>query len=60
MADLTNILGGHFTPPKEVLSSSPESQLRDCMRDVGIEAPDTLYMDGKIHRFKTNLKGSGG
>ena len=60
MADLTNILGGHFTPPKEVLPASPESQLRDCMRDVGIEAPDTLYMDGKIHRFKTNLKGSGG
>ena len=60
MADLTNILGGNFTPPKEVLSSSPESQLRDCMRNVGIEAPDTLYMDGKIHRFKTNLKGSGG
>ena len=60
MADLTNILGGHFTPPKEVLSSSPESQLWDCMRNVGIEAPDTLYMDGKIHRFKTNLKGSGG
>jgi phage/plasmid primase-like uncharacterized protein len=60
MADLTNILGGAFTPPIEVLPASPESQLRDCMRDVGIDPPDTLYMDGKIHRFRTNLKGKSG
>jgi putative DNA primase/helicase len=60
MAGRTNTLKGHFSLPQEVAPSSPESQLRDSMRDVGIEPPDTLYMDGKIHRFKTSLKGSVG
>ncbi len=60
MADLTNIFKGHFALPAEVAPASPESQLRDAMHDVGIDPPDTIYMDGKIHRFKTSLKGSAG
>lgn len=60
MADLTDILGGSFAPPAESLPASPESQLRDRMTGVGIEPPDILHLDGKLHRFRTGLKGSGG
>jgi phage/plasmid primase-like uncharacterized protein len=60
MADLTNIFNGSFYPPAEKVPESPESQLCNAMRDVGIDPPSTIYMDGKIHRFKTNSKGSSG
>ena len=60
MADLTNIFNGSFYPPVETVPESPESQLCNAMRDVGIDPPSTIYMDGKIHRFKTNSKGSSG
>ena len=60
MADLTNIFNGSFYPPVETVPESPESQLCNAMRDVGIDPPSTIYMDGKIHRFKTNSKGSTG
>jgi putative DNA primase/helicase len=60
MANLVNIFGGEFIPPAENVPASPESQLRDAMREVGIEPPNTIYMDGNIHRHSTKLKGSGG
>jgi len=60
MGNLVNIFGGEFVLPAENIPASPESQLRDSMRDVGIDPPDTLHMDGKIHRFRTNLKGKSG
>lgn len=60
MADLTNILGGDWHLPIEKTPDRPENQLKDAMKDIGIEPPDTIYMDGKIHRFKTGLKGSVG
>lgn len=60
MADLTNIFNGSFYPPVETVPESPESQLCNAMRDVGIDPPSIIYMDGKIHRFKTNSKGSSG
>lgn len=60
MADLTNIFNGSFYPPVETVPESPESQLCNAMRDVGIDPPSTIYMDGKIHRFKTSSKGSSG
>ena len=60
MADLINILGGTFTPIKEKTFDAPEIQLRDAILDAGLEPPDTIYMDGNIHRFKSGSKGSGG
>lgn len=60
MADLTNIFNGSFYPPVESVPESPESQLVNAMRDVGIDPPSTIYMDGKIHRFRTGSKGSSG
>ena len=38
----------------------PEQQLQDAMRGAGLEPPDTVYLDGKIHRFKSGTKGSPG
>jgi putative DNA primase/helicase len=60
MADLSNILGGPWAPPPEKLVAPPEAQLLDAMRAAGLEPPDEIHMDGKIHRFKSGTKGSPG
>lgn len=60
MADLINIFGGSFTGTKEKSLDSPEKQLREAIIDAGLDAPDAIYMDGNIHRFKSGTKGSGG
>jgi putative DNA primase/helicase len=60
MADLSNILGGPWAPAPEKLVASPEAQLIDAMRAAGLEPPDHIEMDGKIHRFRSGTKGSPG
>lgn len=59
MANLSNILGGPWSPPAPIVES-PESQLREAMIQAGIRPPDELFFDGKIHRFKSGTKGTGG
>jgi len=59
MADLTSILGGPWAPPPEKRIATPENQLRTAMVEAGLEPPDTIIMDGKIHRFRSGTKGSG-
>jgi len=59
MADLSNIFGGPWSPPPEKILTSPEQQLIDAMVAIGLEPPDQIRMDGKIHRFKSGTKGSG-
>ena len=59
MADLSNVLGGPWSPPPEKHIAPPETQLRDAMLSAGLEPPDELLLDGKIHRFKSGTKGSG-
>lgn len=60
MADLSNIFGGPWSPPPEKIVASPEQQLIDAMFSIGLTPPDQILMDGKIHRFKSGTKGSGG
>ena len=60
MADLSNILGGPWSPPPEKQVAPPEAQLIDAMRAAGLEPPEQIYFDGKIHRFKSGTKGSPG
>ena len=60
MADLSNVLGGPWSPPSEKLVALPEAQLIDAMRAAGLEPPDHIEMDGKIHRFRSGTKGSPG
>lgn len=57
MSDLTNILGGRFTPPVERQPDPPEIQLRQAMMDHGITPPDHIELDGKIHRFRSGTNG---
>ena len=60
MADLSKVLGGPWAPPPEKLVAPPETQLIDAMRAAGLEPPDEVLMDGKIHRFRSGTKGSPG
>ncbi len=59
MADLSNVLGGPWSPPPEKRIEPPETQLRGAMLSAGLEPPDELLLDGKIHRFKSGTKGNG-
>jgi phage/plasmid primase-like uncharacterized protein len=60
MADLSKVLGGPWAPPPEKLVAPPEVQLIDAIRAAGLEPPDHIEMDGKIHRFKSGTKGTPG
>ncbi len=60
MADLSHIFGGSWSPPAERVLAPPEQQLQDAMRGSGLEPPDTVHLDGKIHRFRSGTKGTPG
>lgn len=60
MADLSKVLGGPWAPPPEKLVALPEVQLLDAIKAAGLEPPDHIEMDGKIHRFKSGTKGTPG
>jgi len=60
MADITSIFSGGFAAPSRPLDHArPEVQLIDAMRSAGIDPPDHVTLDGKLHRFKTGGKGHG-
>lgn len=58
MADLTKLLGGiAFTvPPREQPKrfDPPEVQLVDAIQAAGLQPPERIVMDGRIHRFKAH------
>jgi len=60
MADLSKVLGGPWAPPPEKLVAPPEAQLIEAMRVAGLQPPDEILMDGKIHRFRSGTKGEPG
>ena len=60
MADLSNILGGAWSPSPQKQVDSPDTQLKDAMLGAGLKPPDTIHLDGKIHRFNSGTKGEGG
>jgi phage/plasmid primase-like uncharacterized protein len=60
MADLSKVLGGPWAPPPEKRVAPPETQLIDAMRAAGLEPPEEILMDGKIHRFRSGTKGAPG
>ena len=57
MVDLTNILGGPWVAPAAL---PPEDQLRDAIIGSGMTPPREILLDGKLHRFASGTKGSGG
>ena len=60
MADLSNILGGPWSPPPQKPINSPEDQLKDAMLGAGLKPPDVIHLDGKLHRFNSGTKGTPG
>lgn len=60
MADLSKVLGGPWAPPPEKRVAPPEDQLRDAIKGAGLEPPEEILMDGKIHRFRSGTKGAPG
>ena len=59
MANLSHIFGGAFTPPPvdQIPIAPPDIQLREAIINAGLTAPDTLILDGKIHRFRSGQRG---
>ena len=60
MGNISDIMGGPWSPPKEFEPDPPELQLRDAMASAGITAPAELQLDGKLHRFRSGTKGTPG
>lgn len=53
MADLSKILGGPWSPPAEPPPLAPEAQFIEAIRKSGLDVPEQLILDGKIHRFRS-------
>lgn len=60
MSDLSNILGGPWSPPTEIKPEPPEIQLISAMQAAGITPPDHIQLDGKMHRFRSGTRGQPG
>ena len=60
MASLANIFGGAFSPEPPKRVDPPEVQLSDAIQSAGLEPPEQIYIDGKLHRFRTGTRGRGG
>ena len=60
MADLSNILGGPWSPPPQKHVDAPDIQLKDAMLGAGLKPPDAIHLDGKLHRFNSGTKGEKG
>lgn len=60
MTDLTNILGGPWSPPKPIEPDPPEIQLKRAMEAAGLTPPAQVVLDGKLHRFQSGTKGTAG
>lgn len=56
MTDLTSLLGSWS--PQEPIRSSPEDQLRTAIIQAGMDTPDEIHLDGKLHRFRSGTKGT--
>lgn len=60
MANLASIFGGAFSPEPCKRVDPPEVQLSDAIQAAGLEPPEQIHIDGKLHRFRTGTRGRGG
>jgi phage/plasmid primase-like uncharacterized protein len=60
MTNLSKILGGPWSPPPEKRVAPPEEQLIDAIRAAGLEPPDHVELDGRLHRFRSGTNGKSG
>lgn len=59
MANITNLFGGDFVPPKTATLERldpPDTQFIDAIIAQGYEPPQTIIFDGQIHRFSSSGK----
>jgi putative DNA primase/helicase len=54
MTKITDIFGGPFVPEAGKQVDPPDVQVADAMFAAGIEPPENIKIDGKVHRFSTN------
>ena len=54
MTKITDIFGGPFIPEAGKQVDPPDVQVADAMFAAGIEPPENIKIDGKVHRFSTN------
>ncbi len=54
MTKITDIFGGPFVPEATKQVDPPDVQVEDAMFAAGIEPPEDIKIDGKLHRFSTN------
>lgn len=61
MGDISNVLGGPWSPPAPKQPEPIEHQVDEAMRSLGIVPPKTIHIDGKMHRFASDgRKGDNG
>jgi phage/plasmid primase-like uncharacterized protein/KaiC/GvpD/RAD55 family RecA-like ATPase len=60
MANLSDILGGPWSPPEQQAPTAPDIQLKDAMLGAGLKPPEAIHLDGKVHRFNSGTKGEKG
>jgi putative DNA primase/helicase len=60
MADLVSIFGGPLTLGEKQEAPPLEHQIADAMLAAGLTPPHPIYIDGKLHRFRSGTKGQGG
>lgn len=57
MGNLSNILGGPWKLANDLdRIDAPEDQLKTAMINAGIEPPEDIHLDGKLHRFNNGTK----
>lgn len=59
MGDISNVLGGPWSPPSKRNVDPPEMQLRSAIVAAGLTPPEEIVMDGRIHRFNSDAKRAG-
>ena len=60
MGNISDIMGGPWSPPKPIEPDPPELQLRDAISAAGMTPPREIILDGKMHRFNSGTKGKPG
>lgn len=54
MSNIVDLLGRPFEPPTPKLPDSPETQLIDAIADAGLTPPQSIVLDGRLHRFASD------
>lgn len=56
--NIISILGYPFTPPETPDVDPPETQLHYAMERAGVPPPQSIHIDGQLHRYPTGPSGT--